>query len=138
MCSRSSHTLSSLTALYFIEYTIFPVVAKLTFAWQGQHFVHMDVLVRGRAGLDAMQRWEQKNKKRTFAWQVRHFDSLRIAGARLGAAGPQLRLHGRRSIWCVWTYFCVAGALRAHGRTCAQGQHFVPVLNGTSIGWENV
>ena len=70
-----------------------------TFAWQVQHFVHMDVLLRGRCGI---------------------FDSLGIAGARLDAAGPRLLLRGRRSTSCTWTYFRVAGAaLRAHGCTFA-------------------
>ena len=51
-----------------------------------------------------------------FAWQARHCDSLRIAGARLGAGGAHLHLRGRRSTFCIWSNFCVAGAT-----LCAQG-----------------
>ena len=74
---------------------------------------------------------------RTFAWQAWHFDSLGIAGARLGAGGARLQLRGRRNTFCIWSNFCVAGAaLGAHGPTFAQGQHLVPVLKAISIGWK--
>ena len=46
----------------------------------------------------------------TFAWQAQHLETLGIARARLVAAGARLRLRGRRSTLCIWTYFCVAGA----------------------------
>ena len=51
---------------------------------------------------------------RTLAWQMRHFDSLGIAGARLGAAGAWLLLRGRRKTGCFWINFCVAGAGFCH------------------------
>ena len=116
----------------------------LSFAWQAQHLVHMDVLLRGRCGTLTLwgllvRAWSPlvpgcfgvagaalRAHGPTFAWQVQHFDSLGIAGARLVAAGPRLLLRGRRNIWCTWTFFCVAGAApRAHGRTFAwQVRHF--------------
>ena len=46
----------------------------------------------------------------TFAWQAQHLETLGSARARLVAAGARLRLRGRRSTLCIWSYFCVAGA----------------------------
>ena len=73
----------------------------------------------------------------TFAWQVQHFDSLGIAAAPLRAVGARLLVRGRRSTWCTWTYFCVAGAaLGGTGATSAwQVQHFdYLAIGGARLG----
>ena len=118
-----------------------------TFAWQARHFDSPGIAgARLGAGGARLQLRGRRNTfciwsnfcvagaalgahGRTFAWQAWHFDSLGIAGARLGAGGPGRRwapaavtwqaqhflhleqlLRGRCSTLCAWTYVCVAGA----------------------------
>ena len=98
-----------------------------------QHFVRMDVRLRGRRGTltlrgSPVRAWAPVGPGcsyvagaapyahgRTFAWQARHFDSPGIAGARLGAGGARLQSRGRRNTFCILSNFCVAeAAVRAH------------------------
>ena len=67
----------------------------------------------------------------TFAWQAQHFDSLRIAGARLGAGGARLLFRGRRKQHVMHLeLLCVAG-----GTLCAHGLNFAwQALHFDSLG----
>ena len=91
-------------------------------AWHAQHFVHMELLLRGRCstwllwGL-LVRAWSPLGSHclcmagaascvhgATFAWQVQRSASLRIAVARLVAAGLRLLVRGKRSILFTWSY----------------------------------
>ena len=60
-----------------------------TFAWQSQHFVHLELLLRDRrntltpSGLPRSYFRVAGGTPAAFAWQVQHFVQMGVAGAAL-------------------------------------------------------